>query len=113
MTIEIVGMGGAYYKTTSNPESWNVTGTGTRFGGTGSPYCCVDTNGTVVLTCSTTDNLFINKNSGIGGFTQVPCALHRGYSRSITALSNGRVFLIVGVDDGTGMCKMEYEDKGL
>ncbi len=112
MTYEIVGMGGSYYQISSNPESWNVTSTGTKFGGTGSSYCA-NLDGTIVLSCSANNNLYINTNNGVGGFTQISSVLPTGYSRCLLPLNNGRLFLTQAGPPNGNMHTVQYADTAI
>lgn len=110
MTYEIVGTnGGAFYQISSNPESWNVLSSGTKFGNSGCPYCTTLGN-TVIMSCAATNNLFINSNNGIGNWTQISAPLGTCYSRCLVPLSNGRLFLIGAGWNGNSKNNVTYAD---
>jgi hypothetical protein len=109
MTYEIVGIGGAYYQISSNPESWNVTSTGTKFGNSGTPYCC-NLNGTIILSCAGTNNLYTNKQNGSGGWKQINSVLYTSYSRCLVPLKNGRLFEIGAGFNGNTLNSVTYAD---
>lgn len=110
MTYEIVGTnGGAFYQISSDPESWNVRSTGTKFGNSGCPYCTTLGN-TVIMSCAATNNLFINSNNGIGNWTQISAPLGTCYSRCLVPLSNGRLFLIGAGWNGNSKNNVTYAD---
>lgn len=110
MTYEIVGsLGGAYYQISSNPEKWNVTSSGTKFGNSGCPYNCVLNNMTI-LSCAATNNIYINGNSGIGGFQQVNCVIGTSYSRCLVPLQNNRLFAIGAGWNGKDLNSVFYGD---
>jgi hypothetical protein len=110
MTYEIVGMGGAYYKISSNPESWNATDKGTCFDSGGSSPYCVNLNGTIILSSAGNGNLYTNTNNGTGGWTQISSILGSCYSRCLAPLSNGRLFVIGAGWNGTGLNNVSYGD---
>lgn len=110
MTYEIVGsLGGAYYQISSDPERWNVTSAGTKFGNSGCPYNCVLNNMTI-LSCAASNDIYINANSGIGGFRQVSCVIGTSYSRCLVPLQNNRLFAIGAGWNGNGLNSVVYGD---
>ena len=111
MTYEIVGNpGGAYYKISSNPESWNPTDSGTCFDSAGSSPYCVNLNGTIILSSAGNSKLYTNTNSGIGTWTQINCIIGTYYSRCIVPMSNGRLFAIGAGWNGSGLNNVTYGD---
>ncbi|MDP4179960.1 MAG: dockerin type I domain-containing protein [Bacillota bacterium] len=110
MTYEIVGTGGAYYKISSNPESWNAKDAGTCFDSKGSSPYCVVMNGTVILSSAGNNNLYTNTNNGTGGWTQISCVIGSCYSRCLVPLSNGRLFVIGAGWNGSGLNSVTYGD---
>ena len=110
MTYEIVGIGGAYYKTSSNIESWNPSDKGTVFDSKGSSPYCVTMNGTVILSSAGSGNLFTNTNNGQGSWTQISCPIGAAYSRALVPLSNGRLFVIGAGWNGSGLNNVTYAD---
>ena len=98
MTYEIMGTSnnGSYYQISSNPESWNVTSSGTKIDGGGSPYVVTLPNGKVVMASAGTGNVYVNAANGAGGWSNVPTPLAAGYTRGLVPLSNGRLFVIRG-----------------
>lgn len=110
MTYEIVGRGGAYYKISSNPESWNPSDAGTCFDTAGSSPYCVNLNGTMVLSSAGNGKLYINTNSGSGTWTQINCIIGSCYSRCIVPLNNGRLFAIGAGWNGSGLNSVTYGD---
>jgi hypothetical protein len=112
MTYEIIGIGGAYYQISSNPEKWNVTSTGTKFANGACPYCC-NMNGTVVLSSSGSNNLLINSNNGIGQWKEVNSTIPTSYSRCLVPLKNGRLFEIGAGFNGNSLNDVIYGDLAL
>lgn len=103
MTYEIVGLDGIpfFYQISSNPEVWNASSQGTRFGGNwGSPYVAVMPDGKVVAGAYGTGDLFININNGHGTWYRIPTKLPGSYSRALVPLNNGRLFIIGGGPHG-------------
>lgn len=111
MTYEIIGNpGGAYYKISSNPESWNQADAGTCFDASGSSPYCVNLNGTIILSSAGNSNLYTNTNSGTGTWTQISCIIGSCYSRCLVPLSNGRLFAIGAGWNGSGLNNVTYGD---
>jgi MYXO-CTERM domain-containing protein len=111
MTYEIVGNpSGAYYKISSNPESWNAANAGTVFDANGSGPYCVNANGTVILSSGGNNNLYTNTNNGEGGWSQISSVIGACYSRCIVPLSNGRLFVIGAGWNGSGLNNVTYGD---
>lgn len=113
MTYEIVGLGGAYYQTSSNPESWNATSTGTEFCTSGSSPYCTTLDGTVILSCAGTGNLYTNTNNGTGTWTQISSVLGTAYSRCITPLKSGRLFETNAGWNGSSLNTVTYADMAI
>jgi photosystem II stability/assembly factor-like uncharacterized protein len=96
MTYEIIGTpSGAYYKTSSNIESWTPADKGTVFDAGGSSPYAVTMNGTVILSSAGTNKLFTNTNNGSGSWTQINAPVGNAYSRCLVPLNNGHLFGIV------------------
>jgi hypothetical protein len=111
MTYEIMGNpSGAYYKTSSNPESWNAANAGTVFDAKGSGPYCVNMNGTVILSSGGNNNLYTNTNNGAGSWSQISSVIGACYSRGIVPLSNGRLFVIGAGWNGSGLNNVTYGD---
>jgi hypothetical protein len=110
MTYEIIGTGGAYFKTSSNIESWNAADKGTVFDSKGSSPYCVTMNGTVIVSSAGTGNLYTNTNNGAGSWTQISCPVGTAYSRCIVPLNNGRLFVIAAGWNGSGLNNVTYAD---
>lgn len=111
MTYEIIGNpGGAYYKISSNPESWNPSDAGTCFDASGSSPYCVNLNGTIILSSAGNGKLYTNTNSGIGAWTQISCIIGASYSRCLVPMSNGRLFAIGAGWNGSGLNNVVYGD---
>jgi photosystem II stability/assembly factor-like uncharacterized protein len=110
MTYEIVGIGGAYYKTSSNIESWNASDKGTAFDAGGSSPYCVTMNGTIILSSAGTSNLYTNTNNGTGSWTQIGSPIGTAYSRCLVPLNNGRLFVIGAGWNGSGLNNVTYAD---
>lgn len=110
MTYEIMGKGGAWYQTSSNPESWNVTSSGTCFDSGGSGPYCVTLNGTVILSSGGNNNLYTNSNNASGSWTQISCVVGACYSRCLVPLSNGRLFAMNAGWNGSGLNRVTYGD---
>lgn len=94
MVYEIVGWGGAYYKISSNIDSWNAPDKGTVFDAAGSSPYAVTANGTVILSSAGNGKLYTNNNNGVGSWTQISSPIGTGYSRCLVPLTNGRLFVI-------------------
>jgi len=111
MTYEIIGSpSGAYYKISSNPESWNAADTGTVFDAKGSNPYCVNMNGTVILSSGGNNNLYTNANNGTGTWSQISSTVGACYSRAIVPLSNGRLFVIGAGWNGSSLNNVTYGD---
>jgi len=111
MTYEIIGSpSGAYYKISSNPESWNAADSGTVFDAKGSNPYCVNMNGTVILSSGGNNNLYTNANNGTGSWSQISSTVGACYSRAIVPLSNGRLFVIGAGWNGTGLNNVTFGD---
>jgi hypothetical protein len=110
MVYEIVGIGGAYYKISSNIESWNASDKGTVFDSNGSSSYCVTMNGSIILSSAGTGNLYTNNNDGVGSWTQISCPIGTAYSRCLVPLNNGRLFVIGAGWNGTGLNNVTYAD---
>jgi|GEM_PF-3843583 len=111
MTYEIVGNpSGAYYKISSNPESWNAANAGTVFDANGSGPYCVNMNGTMILSSGGNNNLYTNTNNGAGNWSQISSIIGACYSRAIVPLSNGRLFVIGAGWNGSGLNNVTYGD---
>lgn len=110
MTYEIVGIGGAYFKTSSNIESWNPSDKGTAFDAGGSSPYCVTMNGTVILSSAGNGKLYTNTSNGTGGWTQIASPVGAAYSRCLVPLNNGRLFVIGAGWNGSGLNSVTYAD---
>jgi len=111
MTYEIIGTpSGAYYKISSNPESWNASNSGTVFDAKGSNPYCVNMNGTVILSSGGNNSLYTNTNNGTGAWSQISSPIGACYSRDIVPLSNGRLFVIGAGWNGSGLNNVTYAD---
>jgi len=111
MTYEIIGNpSGAYYKISSNPESWNAANAGTVFDAKGSGPYCVNMNGTVILSSGGNNSLYTNTNNGAGGWSQISSIIGACYSRGIVPLNNGRLFVIGAGWNGSGLNNVTYGD---
>ena len=111
MTYEIVGKpGGAYYKISSDPESWNQTDAGTCFDPSGSGPYCVNLNGTVILSSGGNSKLYTNNNNGTGSWAQIDSVIGACYSRCLVPMSNGRLFVIGAGWNGSGLNNVTYGD---
>lgn len=110
MTYEIVGVGGAWFKTSSNIENWNAPDRGTMFDANGSSPNVVTMNGTILISSAGTGNLYTNSNNAVGNWTQISCPIGTAYSRAIVPLNNGRIFVIGAGWNGTGLNKVTYAD---
>jgi hypothetical protein len=110
MTYEIVGVGGAYFKISSNIESWNPSDKGTVFDAGGSSPYCVTMNGTVILSSAGNGKLYTNTNNGVGSWTQIASPVGAVYSRHLVPLNNGRLFVIGAGWNGTGLNNVTYAD---
>lgn len=111
MTYEIVGKpGGAFYKISSNPESWNQADAGTCFDPSGSGPYCVNLNGTILLSSGGNNKLYTNQNNGIGSWTQIDSVIGACYSRCLVPMSNGRLFVIGAGWNGSGLNNVTYDD---
>jgi hypothetical protein len=110
MTYEIVGVGGAYYKTSSNIESWNASDKGTEFDANGSSPFCVTMDGTIILSSAGTSNLYTNTNNGTGSWTQISSPIGTAYSRCLVPLNNGRLFVIGAGWNGSSLNNVTYAD---
>jgi len=110
MTYEIVGIGGAYYKISSNIESWTPADKGTVFDAGGSSPYCVTMNGTVILSSAGNSKLYTNTNNGSGSWTQISSPVGSGYSRCLVPLNNGRLFVVNAGWNGSGLNNVTYGD---
>ena len=111
MTYEIIGNpSGAYYKISSNPESWNAANAGTVFDANGSGPYCVNMNGTVILSSGGNNSLYTNTNNGTGSWSQISSVIGACYSRGIVPLSNGRLFVIGAGWNGSSLNNVTYGD---
>ena len=110
MTYEIVGIGGAYYKTSSNIESWTPADKGTAFDAGGSSPYCVTMNGTVILSSAGNGKLYTNTSNGSGSWTQISCPIGAAYSRCLVPLNNGHLFVIGAGWNGSGLNSVTYGD---
>lgn len=110
MVYEIVGVGGAYFKISSNIESWNATDKGTVFDSNGSSPYCVTMNGSIILSSAGTGNLYTNANNGVGSWTQISSPIGAVYSRALVPLNNGRLFVIGAGWNGSGLNNVTYAD---
>jgi hypothetical protein len=114
MTYEIIGSpSGAYYKISSNPESWNPTDAGTCFDPSGSGPYCVNLNGTIILSSGGNSKLYTNTNNGIGNWTQINSIVGACYSRCIVPMINGRLFVIGAGWNGSGLNSVTYGDMSI
>ncbi len=115
MTFEVVNYASTnpiFFKTSSNPESWNASSVGTQIsGGRGTPYVAVMPNGKVVVSDWSTDNLYVNSSNGSGSWTKVACTITHGYSRCLLPLANGRLFTIRGSVNPTTKAGVVYGDQ--
>ena len=111
MTYEIIGKpSGAYYKISSNLESWNAGDQGTVFDTNGSSPYCVTMNSTIILSSAGTGNLYTNANNGIGSWNQISSPIGTAYSRALVPLNNGRLFVIGAGWNGSGLNNVTYAD---
>lgn len=110
MVYEIVGVGGAYFKTSSNIESWSPSDKGTVFDSKGSSPYAVTMGNTVILSSAGNGNLYTNTNNGVGAWTQVSSPVGTGYSRCLVPLNNGRLFVINAGWNGSGLNNVTYAD---
>jgi len=110
MTYEIVGVGGAYYKTSSNIESWTPSDKGTEFDNGGSSPFCVTMDGTIILSSACTSNLYTNTNNGTGSWAQISSPIGTAYSRCLVPLNNGRLFVIGAGWNGSSLNNVTYAD---
>lgn len=111
MTYEIIGNpGGAFYKISSDPESWNQADAGTCFDPSGSGPYCVNLNGTILLSSGGNNKLYTNQNNGIGSWTQIDSIIGACYSRCLVPMRNGRLFVIGAGWNGSGLNKVTYGD---
>lgn len=110
MTYEIVGVGGSWFKTSSNIENWNAPDRGTMFDAGGSSPNVVTMNGTILISSAGSGSLFTNSNNAVGAWTQISCPIGTAYSRAIVPLNNGRLFVIGAGWNGTGLNKVTYAD---
>ena len=111
MTYEIIGNpSGAYYKISSNPESWDAANAGTVFDANGSGPYCVNMNGTLILSSGGNNNLYTNTNNGEGAWSQINSVIGACYSRAIVPLSNGRLFVIGAGWNGSSLNNVTYGD---
>jgi hypothetical protein len=110
MTYEIVGWGGAYYKTSSNIESWNPSDKGTEFDNGGSSPYCVTMNGTIILSSAGNGKLYTNTNNGSGSWSQISSPIGAAYSRCIVPLNNGHLFVIGAGWNGSSLNSVTYGD---
>lgn len=114
MTYEIVGLSGnpCHYQTSSNPESWNASSQGTKFGSGGSPYVTVMPNGKIVLGTYGTGNVYVNANNMSGGIANISTGLGSSYTRCLLGLANGRLFIIGGgaIGGSSSSNRVTYRD---
>lgn len=110
MVYEIIGVGGAWFKTSSNIESWNPSDRGTAFDTKGSSPYAVTMGNSIILSSAGNGNLYTNSNNGVGAWTQISSPVGTGYSRCIVPLNNGRLFVINAGWNGTGLNKVTYAD---
>jgi len=98
MTYEVMPLAGdpVHYQISSNPEVWNPTDQGTYIASGGAPYVTTMPNGKVVVSILEHSEVFTNSANGTGAWSTVPTPLVSGYSRSVTAMDNGRLFLTTG-----------------
>lgn len=111
MVYEIIGVGGAYYKISSNIDSWNAPDKGFAFDAKGSSPYAVTMNGTVILSSAGNSKLYTNTNNGSGSWTQIDAPVGTGYSRCLVPLNNGRLFgIVAGWNSKGAMNKVTYGD---
>lgn len=111
MTYEIIGNpGGAFYKISSDPESWNQVDAGTCFDPSGSGPYCVNLNGTILLSSGGNNKLYTNQNNGIGSWRQIESVIGACYSRCLVPMRNGRLFVIGAGWNGSGLNSVTYGD---
>jgi len=110
MVYEIVGIGGAYFKTSSNIESWNPSDKGTAFDSKGSSPYAVTIGNTIILSSAGNGNLYTNSNNGVGTWTQISSPVGSGYSRCLVPLNNGRLFVTNAGWNGSGLNNVTYAD---
>lgn len=115
MTYEIVGgSGGAWFKISSDPESWNAPDKGTVFDAKGSSPYVVTMNGMVIISTAGNGNLFTNDNNAVGAWKQIPTPIGSAYSRCLVPLQNGRLFLTVaGWNQKSSLNNVIYADMAI
>ncbi len=111
MTYEVMGEEGlpCKFKVSSNPESWDPSSSGTKFGSGGSPYVVVMPNGRVVAGTYGTSNVYVNNSNATGTWYNVETKVPGAYSRCLVPLANGRLFIISGGGFG-GINNVTYGD---
>lgn len=110
MVYEIVGWGGAYFKTSSNIESWNPSDKGTAFDAGGSSPYAITMGNSIILSSAGNSKLYTNSNNAVGTWTQITSPVGSGYSRCIVPLNNGRIFVVQAGWNGTGLNNVTYAD---
>ena len=110
MVYEIVGLGGAWFKTSANIDSWNPSDKGTAFDSKGSSPYVVTVGNTIIASSAGNGGLFTNTNNGNGSWTQISAPIGAAYSRCIVPLNNGRLFLIGAGWNGSGLNNVTYAD---
>lgn len=110
MVYEIVGLGGAWFKTSANLDSWNPSDKGTAFDSKGSSPYVVTVGNTIIASSAGSGSLYTNTNNGVGSWTQVNAPIGAAYSRCIVPLNNGRLFLIGAGWNGSGLNSVTYAD---
>lgn len=113
MTYEIVGLGGSWYKISSNIDNWNAPDKGTVLDAGGSSPYVVTMDGTVIISSAGNDKLYTNANNGVGTWNQMVSPIGRCYSRHIVPLNNGRLFVIgAGWNQKSSLNTVTYADVG-
>ena len=118
MSWECVCDGTTYaaIKTTSNPEHWNASDTGTRISNTGGTPFIVwlpsgGLNGTLILSSAGSDSLAVNQSYGRPGspWKRIASAVATGYSRSFIVLSDDEtLFEVSPVGQPSGYNNIVY-----
>ncbi|GLX68431.1 RICIN domain-containing protein [Paenibacillus glycanilyticus] len=97
MTYEMAPLSGwpVHYQISSNPEVWDTANMGTYIGaGGGTPYVVTMPNGKIIVSMLEHPEIFVNSNNGTGSWTTLSTPMVDSYSRSMTPLANGRLFII-------------------
>lgn len=102
MTYEVMndGTGRTNFKISDDGLNWNPTNLGTKLTNGGSPYVTVLSNGEIVANSYGSGNILVNDNNGIGSWKSISTGMPAAYSRSLTALPDGKLLIVSGGNFG-------------